>query len=250
MPYLISVLTAVLVFAGAVRCHPGNRNVSSPVTGAHYPPPGTHNPTAGTASAGFVWYGPFSVRDSNGYKKLLKACNRCGAWRTLPGGRIEGKWSLFGGPERCKHWLRDGGLQIIFAQKALPANVTVTLQPHYNVGGGPGSGSCWGHPFTVKGVARAVNESKGFSIALTPAQGMGGQHALFLQSDTSNHVSNSVLEVKGRYAGGGEGGASRNLLIRSRMAPQNPPGKKAIADVQSVCAQISQGDCLGYSYGY
>ena len=249
MPYLVPFLTVFLIFTAAVRCDTGNRNVSPPSTGVYYPPPGTHSPPAGTAAAGFVWYGPFSVRDGGGYKTLLKACNRCGAWRTLPGGRIEGKWSLFGGPERCKHWLRDGGLQIVFAQKELPTNVLVTMQPHYNVGGGAGSGSCWGHPFTVKGVARAVNESKGFSIALTPDKGMGGQHALFIQSDTSNHVSSSALEVKGRYAGGGSG-AGRNVLLSSRMAPQNPPGKKAIADIQSVCAQISQGDCLSYSYGY
>ena len=232
------------VFILAVHCSGQRGRVAPP---AHTVPQTESIPQTGTPqlAKGFVWYGEFRVGISKEYEELLKVCNRCGAFKTAPGGNFQFNWTLFDSPSKCRNWLRDGGFQIEFAALKLPTEVTVTLQPHYS----GGSTGCWGHPFTVKGVATAQNKSKGFEILLTPVNGLQGSRNLKIESEHSNHVKDHTLDVMVFYQGGGGNVSSPySALFTSTMIKQNPPGKRAIMDIRSVCQQYAQNDCVSGAY--
>ena len=241
-------LAVFFVFLFMVQCSgPKTGGPVSPPSDIRRPPGTTPGTTPGGATAtakGFIWYGAFKVRKSEKYKELLRVCNRCGSLRVAPGGDLRLTVNLFGGPNRCnKHWLHDGGLQIEFASMELPTEVIVTLQPHYNVGS---SGGCWGHPFTVKGIAHGRNKSDGFSISLTPVNGLGGQQNLYIKSEYSNHVNHHTLDVEIFY--GGESSSSGSVVLSSTMIKQHPANKRAIMDVRSVCRQYDHSYCVGGPY--
>lgn len=241
------LLAVFSVFLFMVQCSGSTTgNNVSPPSDIRHPqgtaPPGTA-PGAALGAKGFIWYGEFIVRKSEEYKELLRACNRCGSTRASPGGGFKWTFTLGDSPVKCKNWLHNGGIQIEFASIKLPTEVIVTLQPHYAVGS---SGGCWGHPFTVKGIAHGRNESEGFSISLTPINGLGGTKNLYIQSQYSNHVNSHTLDVEMFY--GGESGSSRSVALSSTMIKQHPANKRAIMDVQSVCRQYAHSYCVGGSY--
>lgn len=242
-----SLFVVFSIFMLIIHCSGPKGNVSPP-SGVGQPPP--HRLPEGTTgntfqmAKGFIWYGKFTVRDSKEYEELLTVCNRCGAFREIPGGF---KWDIALGdsPIKCKKWLYNGGLQIEFASLDLPTEVTVTLQPHY---GSNLSGGCWGHPFTVKGIARASNKSKGFSIVLSPINGLGGTRSLAIESDYSNHVEHNTLSATISY-GGESGSSGKSAVFTSTLVKQNPVHKRAIMDIRSVCRQYApQSYCVGGSY--
>lgn len=241
-PFFFSVLLVFSVFLFIVQCSGPTGGKVSPPPG-HRPPPGTPPPGGTAPVKGFIWYGEFKVKKSEEYKELLRACNRCGSLRAAPGGELRLTFTLFGGPNRCKNWLHDGGLQIEFASMDLPTEVTVTLQPHYTAGS---SGGCWGHPFTAKGIAHGRNRSDGFSIVLTPVNGLGGTQNLYIKSEYSNHVNHHTLDITASY--GGERSSSSQSVLTSTMIKQNPANKRAIADIKSVCRQYAHSYCVGGSY--
>lgn len=244
--FFFSVSAIFSIFILAVHCNgkTGGR-VAPPAHTTPYPTGSIPQAGAPHLAKGFVWYGDFTVGISKEYEELLKVCNRCGILKTSPGGNFKFNLTLFDSPSRCKNWLRDGGFQIEFAALKLPTEVTVTLQPHYR----GGSTGCWGHPFTVKGVATATNESKGFEILLTPNNGLQGSRNLKIKSEHSNHVKDHTLDVMVFYQqGGGNVSSPHSALFTSNMIKQNPPGKRAIMDIRSVCRQYAQNDCVSGAY--
>ena len=209
----------------------GKRRASSP--GATPPstyPSGTTLPTA----PAFVWGGWFEVTDSGRYETLLELCSRCGTLQITPYS-IKGALVIGDSPLKCDSWLQKGYLQIEFAANKLPTDVAVIFQPEYSSYGAWGGRQqrCFGHPFAVRGRAIAVNNSEGFSITLTPANGLGGPENLYIVSQNSHHVSQHTLEVDINY--GGEGDWARRSQILSAILQKQ--GTKPISSVQFTCRQ-------------
>ena len=231
IPLIFSLLAILAVTA---HCG-GKKNVSiphSPTTPSTTPPTHLPHPTAPT----FVWGGYFETKDTGRYKELLERCSRCGTTQ-VTSYSYKKEWFLGDHPKKCEHWLRKGYLQIEFLEKKLPTEAIVTLQPEYLTYGdsfwsGPAQ-RCFGHPFAVKGRAQAINKSGGFSIALTPSNGLGGTESLYISSDSAHHVSNHTLEISGQY--GGESGLARRAEIFSAILEKQ--GRKPIAGVQFSCRQ-------------
>ena len=228
----ILFILPILAFAAIiVHCGDGKKKVSipsSPSTPTHHRP----HPPGKT----LVWGGFFETTDTGRYEELLRRCSRCGTERATPYSYSK-EWFLGDHPKKCEHWLQKGYLQIEFLENKLPTDAIVTLQPEYSTyeasfWGGHAQ-RCFGHPFTVKGRAIAANKSKGFSIVLTPSNGLGGTESLHITSDSSHHVSNHTLEVSGQY--GGESGLARRAEILSGILQKQ--GKKPIAGAQFSCRQ-------------
>lgn len=237
----IRLYAVCCVAAALLSCDNTSQSVSSPDEGVAGS--AVSSPAAGASGEQekpkFVYGGFFNIRNGGAYEQLLKVCRRCGTKRVTPGGGYQRIWVLGDSPVKCRHWLQSGYLQVVFKEKKLPTQATVTLQPEYSHSScRRAQKRCFGHPFSVQGTARPINKNKGFAITLSPGGGLGGQINLYIRSDATRHVSQTQLEVYGSYGGEGvsakggrvlkaflekqEGVPIRHRSLSCGSYPQNP----------------------------
>ena len=126
----------------------------------------------------------------------MQTCRRCGLKRyhDTPSGPVYQRfYDIFGTGliQECKHWLKDGYLQIKFEGPGLPTKAYVTLKPRSSKKISNWDG--WGEAFTVEGMAHPINENKGFQIQVYPNSELGGVYSMNIISRNSNHVTKDQI---------------------------------------------------------
>lgn len=194
----IKIFYIIFFALSLLSCNSNNTDVDGQLTNA----PQADGPVKSVEFAGYPYGAHFQVSHSGLYEILLASCRRCGTERFLdyPGGTVYQKsWVLKDHPKRCRNWNSQAYMQIIFAERKLPTQAKVLIQPKYT-----GTGYIakkWGEPFEIKATARAINENKGFQILVNPDGGLGGIRSLNIQSRSSNHVNQSDLDITVTYGG-------------------------------------------------
>ena len=196
-----------------------------------------HQPDAGGPHASkesVVWGGEFRVSDTGRYKNFLRVCQRCGRFKVLPGGGFHYQASLADilfdeGPNKCENWLSQGYLQVQFTNRRLPTEAIVVFWPQFR------SSNCWGHPFSAKGRALPVNESKGFKITLSPSD-LSGQNEVSIRSEEgvppAHTLSVSVMFERGDFD-------HSSRIFSTRLIRQKPEVK--LPHINYTCHQIPPG---------
>ena len=210
--------------------------------------PGGGKPTTpGTPKKNpYVYGNEFLTLDGTAYEILLQACNRCGRkWTTsnYGGGRSYSKCAPLSSnsPLHCKNWTSKGYIQIEFAENKLPTSATVTIWPLYTYR----NQEQWGQSFASKGTAEPINENKGFHITLT---GLGGR-ALYVESETTNHVNGGSLNVEVRSGTGDRG----TVMISADDMPRvkkNPDAYYSCGQRPPDLLQAGSTNAFCFSFGY
>ena len=212
-----------LVLAFSLSCDKAEEALS-PHSKPHY-----EKSTSATDTPKLIYGGDFQMRNGGLYQRLLTNCKRCmtGKRRVdINTGTYEHNIFSFGhNPNKCDNWIGPGSLEIIFEEDRLPTSVTVTIWPQYN----RGSRKFWEprQAFSVKGEAKAINESDGFEAKVLPSGGLGGSYVLSIKSSNANHVKNTKLEVVVSYGAGASSGqmisATLSKLVKKAILPLKFP---------------------------
>ena len=196
MKNLLFIILIGLSFLFILGCKNNNTQVEGNIPKATVPPK-----KAPVSAVKYIYGNHFRVQNSTLYETLLEVCRRCGTRRfiTSPGGgtTYQRFWVSRDDPKKCGNWSSQGYMQIEFAEKKLPTKATVLIQPKYT--GAYPLASVWGQPFEITAMAQPINESRGFQISVNPVDGLGGVYSLIVQSDYSNHVKQSELEISVTY---------------------------------------------------
>ena len=220
---IYTVLSLFLTALFAIQCNTSGPAVTTPTH---------HTNTTHTQTATHFTYHAGFYTSNSAYSDLLRACNRCGRKWILPHtgglGRPYRKcsWLSRNSELRCENWGSAGHIQIQFAEKKLPTQAKVTIQPKFS-----GHQERWGHSFTAKGTARAINENEGFSIELSSVGGLGGNKVLHIESTRTNHVNEEHLsDVEAHYGNGSEAEILFSVDLLSRQKTVLKPSQYSCAD--------------------
>lgn len=147
-----------------------------------------------------VYFGSyFQPTNPSLYKTLLESCRRCGLKRLVNGQYTRYYTFDKGDPKRCENWNGRGFLQVKFAEKRLPTDVTVSILPLY-VHRNNRPFAPPGVAIELQGRAEAINKNRGFQILLQPvATGLTGIYHLEIRSDHDNIVTDTNMEVIVNY---------------------------------------------------
>ena len=193
MKNLLFIILIGLSFLFVLACKNNNTQIKGNLPKA--PVPLNQKPVS---SVKYIYGNHFRVQNSTWYETLLEVCRRCGTRRfiTGPGGgtTYQKFWVSRHDPKRCRNWSSQGYMQIEFAEEKLPTKATVLIQPKYT-GAYSSLTLEWGQPFEITAMAQPINENKGFQISVNPSDGLGGVYSLIVQSNYSNHVKQSALDI-------------------------------------------------------
>ena len=195
MKNLLFIILIGLSFLFVLACNDKNAQVKGNL-------PKAPVPLKPVSSVKYIYGNHFRVQNSTWYETLLEVCRRCGTRRFITGQgggtTYQRFWVSRADPKRCRNWSSQGYMQIEFAEKKLPTKATVLIQPKYT-GTYSSLALEWGQPFEITALAQPINENKGFQISVNPSDGLGGIYSLIVQSNYSNHVQQSALEITVTY---------------------------------------------------